>query len=63
MLFGAGMAQIKAGTSNKSWGAWYFDDPSDYTAIQVGMDLFDRYGYNITEKELAIILEENKSFA
>ena len=61
LLFGAGAAQIKAGTSDWKWSAWYFDDPSDYTAVQVGMDLFDRYGYNITENNLAIVLEERKS--
>ncbi|HIP72769.1 MAG TPA: hypothetical protein EYH05_15400, partial [Anaerolineae bacterium] len=61
LLFGAGAAQIKAGTSDRNWGAWYFDDPSDYTAVQVGMDLFDRYRYNITESNLATVLEERKS--
>jgi RHS repeat-associated protein len=61
LLFGPGIAQIKDGTSNINWGPWYFDDPRDYTAVQVGMDLFDNYGYNISPKHLAAALDARKS--
>jgi hypothetical protein len=54
------MGQLYAGTSDKAWGYWYFDDPRDYTAIQVSMDLFDFFGYNITEDHLRVAIAPRK---
>jgi RHS repeat-associated protein len=61
LLFGPGVAQIIAGTSDPAWGYWYFDDPKDYTAVQVGMDLFDQFGYVVTAEDLAAAIEPRKS--
>jgi hypothetical protein len=62
LLFGGGMAQIAAGTvENWRWYHWYFDDPADFTAVQVGMDLFDQHGFNIDEAKFTVAIERRKS--
>jgi len=58
--FWAGAAQVKARTHKLEWAYWYFDDPRDFEAIRVGLDLNEWYGSNITEHKLTAILEERK---
>ncbi|WP_438349255.1 polymorphic toxin type 44 domain-containing protein [Paenibacillus sp. FA6] len=41
---GAGIYQIISGTSNSSWANSYFDDPTDQTYIQNGIDYYNN-GY------------------
>jgi hypothetical protein len=58
--FWAGAAQIQSGTSDWRWSSWFFDDPKDYEALRVGMDLFELYGSGITAERLTLLLEERK---
>jgi len=52
LLAGAGVAQIKAGTSKPEYWSSWFDDPKDQAAIRVGMELYDETRGNLSEGAL-----------
>jgi RHS repeat-associated protein len=51
LSFGAGIAQIKDGTSNLAYVTSWFDDPRDNAAIMFGYFLFQKYGGNLTKEQ------------
>lgn len=59
LLSGAGVAQIKANTSNISyWNSW-FDDPRDQSFIIFGYHLYQQYGTALTVSQF---ISEIQSF-
>lgn len=49
---GAGAGQIVAGTSSSDyWNSW-FDDPRDIAAMEIGIDLWEEHGLDLTEQQL-----------
>jgi hypothetical protein len=44
--FGAGMAQVKAGTSKSEWLNSFYDDPEDQYYIELGFAYYEYYKYN-----------------
>jgi len=60
LLVGAGLAQIKAGTTDwTDWGYWTanFDDPKDQNAIFLGIWLYQQYGPELTVEQFTNAIE------